>query len=145
VDSVCSSIMGETSLSVANRGVTSSVNRVSSGGAGLLERWKRIGEGIIVPPADIIVERQGGDNLWAKGQLIEVAVENRADGAEGREAIGEGARGGGLEAVFADGFGEAHDSQNGTVALLGVGPGIEDGLDEGGGFGADLGGPVEEA
>jgi hypothetical protein len=64
---------------------------------------------------------------------------------KGGEAIGEGTRGGGLEAVFADGFGEAHDPQNGAVALLGVGPGIEEGLDECGGFGADLCGPVEEA
>jgi hypothetical protein len=57
VDSVCSSIMGETSLGVANRGVDSSVNQVLSGGAGLLGPWRRIGAGIVVPPADIIVER----------------------------------------------------------------------------------------
>lgn len=125
------------------RGV-SLVDWKSDGLAGLGVRLARLLDVVVTAP-DIIVARQSGDGGRTKGQLIVATVEDGTDGAVRGESIGEATGRGGLEAVVADGLGEAHDPQNGAIALLGVWPGIEDGLDEGGCLGADLASPGEEA
>src|SRR3990167_8718016 len=71
--------------------------------------------------------------------------EDRVDMPIGARADGDGAGAGGLEAGVAVALGEAQDPEAGAVALLGVRPIGEDGLDEGGGLRADRAGPRDEA
>ncbi len=88
---------------------------------------------------------QSGDDRWAKGQFIMAAIEDGFDGAQGGEPIGEGAGGGGLEAIGPDGLAEAHDAQDRAVPLFRVRAGIKNGLNEGGGLGTGLAGPGENS
>jgi transposase len=81
--------------------------------------------------ADVGMEDRGRVRwaLW-RGSPIEFVVEDGFDGAICPGADLDGALGGGLEARRAEGAGEANDAETGAVALLGMGPALEDLLAE---------------
>ncbi len=82
--------------------------------------------------------------LW-RGPPIEPGVEDGFDGAIGPGADLDSALGSGLDARSAERAGETHDAETGAVALLGMGPGLEDLLAERRGRWADLAGVVPDA
>jgi len=63
--------------------------------------------------------------LW-RGPPIEPGVEDGFDGAIGPGADLDGALGGGLDARRAERADEPHDAETGAIALLGMGPSLED-------------------
>ena len=76
---------------------------------------------------------------------IKLVVEDGFDGAVGPGADLDGPLGGGLDARRAEGAGEADDAETGAVALLGMGPALEDLLAERRRRRADLAGVFPDA
>src|ERR1700722_12596102 len=101
---------------------------------------------VVARPADVGVKDRSGlrGALW-RGPPIEPGIEDGFDGAIGPGADLESALGGGLDARGAERDGETHDAETGAVALLGMGPGLEDLLAERRGRRADLAGVFPDA
>src|SRR6478736_2716210 len=101
---------------------------------------------IIAGPADVGMADRGRlrGALW-RGPPIEPGVEDGFDGAVGPGADFDGPLGGGFDARRAIRAGETHDAETGAIALLGMGPGLEDLLAQGCGRRADLAGVFANA
>src|ERR1700677_3629305 len=86
---------------------------------------------VVARPADVGMEDRGGVR-GAPGRRapIELVVEDGFDGAVGPGADLDGPLGGGFEARGAEGAGEANNAETGAIALLGMGPALEDLLAE---------------
>src|SRR5580692_3457419 len=86
---------------------------------------------VVARPADVGMEDRGGVR-GAPGRRapIELVVEDGFDGAVGPGADFDGPLGGGFEARGAEGAGEANNAETGAIALLGMGPALEDLLAE---------------
>ena len=82
--------------------------------------------------------------LW-RGPPIELVVEDGFDGAIGPGADLDGALGGRLDARGAKRAGETHDAETGAIALLGMGPVLQDLLAQRRGRRADLAGVFPDA
>ena len=80
-----------------------------------------------------------------RGPPIEPGFEDGFDGAIGPGADLDGPLGGGLDARRAKGADEPDDAETGAIALLGMGPGLEDLLAERRSRRADLAGVVPDA
>src|SRR6516164_6761084 len=82
---------------------------------------------VVARPADVGVEDRGRLRGAPRRRLpIELVVEDGFDGPIGPCADLDSALGGGLEAGGAEGSGEADDAQTGAIALLGMGPALQD-------------------
>ena len=75
--------------------------------------------------------------LW-RGHPVELVVEDGFDGAVGPGADLDGPLGGGLDARRSIGADETHDAETGAIALLGMGPSLQDLLAQRCGRRADL-------
>ena len=82
--------------------------------------------------------------LW-RGPPIEPSVEDGFDGAIGPGADLESALVSGLDARGAERAGETHDAETGAVALLGMGPALQNLLAKRRGRRADLAGVFPDA
>ena len=91
------------------------------------------------------MERTGQGQFLFQGLLIELVVQDGLDALVGAGPKMEGASAGGFQSHILDGFAEPDDSQAGTEALFGVGPILEDFLDDEGADRPDGGGPVHHA
>ena len=105
--------------------------RVSDGRA-----WFSSSVAILRPP-DVLMR----DRRPLRGRLgpvaMQVVLQDRGDRAVGHAADLEGASASGLEGIAAVWPGEAHDGEACPEALLGVGLGLQDQVDEHAGAGAD--------
>src|SRR3974377_373401 len=101
---------------------------------------------VIARPADVGVSDRGRCRgaLWRR-LPIELVVEDGFDGAIGPGADLDGPVGGGLDARRTKRAGEADDAETGAIALLGMGPALEDLLAERRGRRADLAGVFPDA
>ena len=82
---------------------------------------------VVARPADVGVSDRGcvRGAFW-RGPSIEFVVEDGFEGAIGPGADLDGPLGGGLDARRAKGADEPDDAETGAIALLGMGPGLED-------------------
>src|ERR671913_423708 len=76
---------------------------------------------------------------------VEVGPEDRGDGSVGERADREGTAAGGFEPLAAVGLEETDDAEAGAEPLLGMGLLLEDGLDQEGRVGPDVGGVAAQA
>src|SRR5271157_423427 len=101
---------------------------------------------VVARPADVGMEDRGRVRwaLW-RGPPVELVVEDGFDGAIGPGADLDGPVGGGFDAHRAKGTGKPDDAETGAIALLGMGPGLEDVFAERRGRRADLAGVFPDA
>src|ERR1700749_497216 len=101
---------------------------------------------VVARPADVGVKDRGRLRGAPGRRLpIEPVVEGGFDGPGGSGADLDGALGGGFETRRAEGPGEADDAQTGAVALLGMGPALENVLAQRRGGRTDLAGVFADA
>ena len=101
---------------------------------------------VVARPADVgVKDRSGVRGAPGRRPPIELVVEDGFDGAVGPGADLDGPLGGGFEARGAEGAGEANNAETGAIALLGMGPALEDLLAERRRGRADLAGVVPDA
>ena len=80
-----------------------------------------------------------------QGQSIEAVLEDRVDVTIGARTDTKSAGARGLEALVAVALGEAEEAEARAIALLGMGPALEDGLDQRLGVRADPAAPADQA
>src|SRR5258708_23968087 len=90
-------------------------------------------------------DRGGVRGARWRGPPIEPGIEDGFDGAIGRGADLDGALGGGLDPRRAERADEPHDAETGAIALLGMGPSLEDLFAKRRGRRADLAGVFPDA
>src|SRR5271169_2801399 len=101
---------------------------------------------VVARPADVGMEdRSRVRRARWRGSPIELVVEDGFDGAVGPGADLDGPFSGGLEARHAKGAGKPDDAETGAVALLGMGPALENLLAERRRRRADLAGVFPDA
>ena len=96
---------------------------------------------------DVAVLR-GGLVIWdvkEQGLLIEAVFQDRFNALEGIGLDGQSAGAGSLKALGGVSAGQAHDSEAGSKALLGVGSILHEVSEHLSGLGADLLSPVQES
>src|SRR6516225_12456665 len=101
---------------------------------------------VVARPADVgMADRRGVRGAPGRRPPIELVVEDGFDGAVGPGSDLDGPLGGRLDAGGAVGAGETHDAEAGAIALLGMGPGLENLLTQRRGRRADLAGVFPDA
>src|SRR5271165_1656566 len=101
---------------------------------------------VVTGPADVgMADRSGVRGAPGRRPPIELVVEDGFDGAIGPGADLDGPLGGRLDARRAVRAGETHNAEAGAIALLRMGPRLEDLLAQGGSRLADLAGVFPDA
>jgi hypothetical protein len=96
--------------------------------------------------AEIVVDhrRRGPQGRSGEGELVKAVFEDRGDAAAGGGVKRKGALTGGFEPPGAIAFDEVEETQTTAVALLGMGPVLQEMLNQGTGVRTDGQRPVEE-
>src|SRR5271165_6419266 len=101
---------------------------------------------VVTGPADVgMADRSGVRGAPGRRPPIELVVEDGFDGAVGPGADLDGVLRGRFDARGAVGADETDDAEAGAIALLGMGPGLEDLLAQRRGRLADLAGVFPDA
>src|ERR1700682_1892411 len=106
--------------------------------SGMCQHWGLPGSVEIALTADVAVAQGLVVGRLVKKSAIEAALEDRTDRGDGASLDQDGASAGGTAARIVVGPGRRQQAEAGAKALLGMRPGLDDGLEKRRGRGADL-------
>src|SRR4249920_233762 len=105
---------------------------------GVCQHWSLPGSVEIALTADVAVAQRLVVGRLVEENAIEAALEDRTDRGDGASLDQDAASAGGIDARIVVAPGQRQDTEAGAKALLGMRPGLDDGLEKRRGRGTDL-------